>query len=243
LALNDEEKREIVRFTAGKKMNVPVMVGLSGYQLEETLDFVRFCETQSIDAYLMPVPLYAKPGLEGQTHWFKTLLDAVTRPAMLYNVPSRAGVKMNPEVLARLNGTKNAWAVKEASGSVPEFCALKKAGPDFAFYSGDDALTPDFSKHGAVGLVSVASNVWPVETNRFVRLAIAGKHEGLLPLWENASDTLFTASNPVPVKALMHAKKKIGTALVRAPLSTKDLPNIQPLLEADHAITKWHTNA
>ncbi len=243
LALRDEEKREIVNFTAAAKLHVPVLVGVAGAQLDETIQFIRFCETQAIDGYLMPVPLYAKPGVEGQYHWFSSLLDTVSRPAMLYNVPSRTGVKMHGEVLRRLDGKANAWAVKEASGSVTEFSALKAQGPHFAFYSGDDALTPEFAKHGAVGLVSVASNVWPEATNRFVRLAIAGKTEGLLPLWSDACDTLFLASNPVPVKALLAAKKKISLALVRPPLSEKDLSNLAPLLKADEAITNWHKNA
>ncbi|WP_173678493.1 dihydrodipicolinate synthase family protein, partial [Pseudomonas sp. MPR-AND1A] len=84
LALRGQERQEIVRLTAAKNLRVPVLVGVPGAQMEDTLEFLRFCESQNIDGYLMPVPLYAKPGVEGQVQWFTTLLENVSRPAMLY---------------------------------------------------------------------------------------------------------------------------------------------------------------
>ncbi len=242
LALADEEKRELVRFTAALGLKVPVLVGVGGSQLPQTLDFLRFTENQAIDGYLMPVPLYAKPGLEGQTEWFTALLEAVNRPCMIYNVPSRAGVKLHPEALRRLSAHRNAWSVKEASGSVEEFRAYRAAAPQMAFYSGDDALMPEFASEGAVGLVSVASNAWPVETQRFVRLCLEGKSETCATLWKFASDSLFTASNPVPVKALMALQGQISRAHTRAPLSLKDLKNTEGLEQSDAAVKSWYAS-
>jgi 4-hydroxy-tetrahydrodipicolinate synthase len=240
LALSESEKQEVVTFTSALALYVPVLVGVSGFQLPQTLDFLSFCEKTNISGYLMPVPLYAKPGTEGQVEWFTALMNHVTRPTMIYNVPSRAGVKLQPEALRRLSNHRNAWSVKEASGSVAEFCALKKAAPNLAFYSGDDALMPAFVKEGAVGLVSVASNAWPTQTNRYTRLSLE-KKSGFETLWEKASNSLFTASNPVPVKRLMKLQARLELDIVRAPLSLNDLSahDSAALQVNDQAIKQW----
>jgi 4-hydroxy-tetrahydrodipicolinate synthase len=240
LALNGEEKREVVRFSASLSLRIPLLVGVGGSQLPETLAFLRFCDTLAVDGYLMPVPLYAKPGKEGQTEWFTALLDAVRKPCMLYNVPSRAGVKLHPEALKRLSSHPNAWSVKEASGSVKEFCDYRRMAPNLAFYSGDDALLPEFAAQGAVGLVSVAANVWPEETARYVRLCLEGKAEPHLALWKAASESLFTASNPVPVKTLLKRQGRISTACVRPPLSERDLLSAALLEHWDREVRAWH---
>lgn len=240
LSLTEKEKREVVDFTANLNLSVPVLVGVGGFQLPEVLDFLRFTETKNIQGYLMPVPLYAKPGLEGQTEWFQALLNAVAKPCMLYNVPSRTGVKLHPEVLRRLHQHQNLWAVKEASGSVTEFQAYRRVAPNVAFYSGDDGLMWEFSREGAVGLVSVASNVWPAETQRYVNLCLEGKAEPYLNLWKSASESLFTASNPVPAKALLQKQGMISLAKVRAPLSERDLLSVAHLDYWNLEIRDWH---
>ena len=234
LALSEEEKKQIVNFTAGLQLQVPVLVGISGYQLPQTLEFLRYCEgIQGIDGYLMPVPLYAKPGAQGQQEWFTSLLNAVKRPCMIYNVPSRAGVKLAAETLRAISSHPNAWAVKEASGSLEEFSQYRAAAPTMQFYSGDDALMPEFSQAGAVGLVSVAGNAWPEATQRYVQLCLQGKSAATQPLWREASDSLFIASNPVPVKAMLKKQGRIDLVKVRAPLSERDLKNTQILEEMD----------
>lgn len=240
LALSETEKRELVRFTASQKLSVPVLVGISGFQLPQTLDFLQFCESQNIDGYLMPVPLYAKPGLEGQFAWFQSLLNAVRRPCMIYNVPSRAGVKLHAQALARIATHPNAWAVKEASGSIEELNHYRAAAPNLQFYCGDDALLPAFVKNGAVGLVSVAANVWPNETQRYTQFCLQGKE--LPALWSEACNSLFLASNPVPVKVLMQQAGLLPIADVRAPLSLKDLVSTEPLLKNHTRIQAWHAS-
>ena len=242
LALTEQEKLSVVKFTSNLNLSVPVLTGVSGFQLPQTLEFLAFAETQGgIDGYLMPVPLYAKPGLEGQSEWFTSLLNAVSKPTMIYNIPSRSGVKLHPDVLARLNLHKNAWAVKESSGSVAEFESYRKAGTNFSFYCGDDALMPEFAAAGAVGLVSVASNAWPEATHRYVDLCRAGKGEEIISVWKPACDSLFTASNPVPVKTVVKLQGRIKGASVRAPLSEVDLAKNNSLAQMDQAIKKWQS--
>ncbi|MBP9674928.1 MAG: 4-hydroxy-tetrahydrodipicolinate synthase [Bacteriovoracaceae bacterium] len=239
LALTTQEKKKIVSFATSLNLNIPLMVGVGGFQLEEQLHWLEFCETQKIHAYLLLTPLYAKPGIEGQFHWFKSLMDHVKKPCMLYNVPSRSAIKLHHETLQKLSHHPNLWAVKEASGSLEEFAKYRLDAPHIEIFSGDDGLTPFFASLGAKGLVSVASNAWPLATHRFVECSLKGEHQGLFPLWNEVSSALFASSNPVPVKHLLHEQKLIPTDLLRAPLSSKDLVSRNDLMNVDKKVRSW----
>jgi 4-hydroxy-tetrahydrodipicolinate synthase len=242
LNLNEEEKREIVEFTKDLELVVPMMVGIGGFNLPAQVDFIHFCNEVEPDALLLVTPLYAKPGAEGQFEWFCELMAETEIPCMLYNVPSRTGVKMHPSVPARLNEEfEHLMGVKEASGSVEEFKAFRQEAPNVKFYSGDDGMTPAFTKEGGVGLVSVASNVWPKATHKYVELCLEGKTDGLFPLWKNATDALFKAPNPVPVKVLLSNKNWIENDTVRLPLSLGDISDEveQNLANYDKEISSW----
>ena len=242
LNLNEEEKREVVTFTKGLDLNVPMMVGVGGFDLPAQADFIHFCNEIEPDALLLVTPLYAKPGAEGQFEWFSELMGETEIPCMLYNVPSRTGVKMHPSVPARLSEEfDHLMGVKEASGSVEEFKEFRRQAPKVEFYSGDDGLTPAFSKEGGVGLVSVASNVWPEATHKYTERCLQGNNDDLFPLWKNATDALFKAPNPVPAKVLLNRKGWIENDTVRLPLSLGDISESveQELLKADQEITNW----
>jgi len=241
LNLNDDEKREIVKFATGLHLKVPMMVGLGGHNIDENKKWLAFLETQKIDCYLSVTPIYAKPGAAGQYLWFKELLDASTRSVMLYNVPSRSGVSLNYEAVTKLKDHKNFWAIKEASGKLEDFKKYKSAAPNAAMFSGDDALMPVFAKAGGVGLVSVASNVWPVETKKYVEMCLTNElAEDHAHLWEDCANALFAASNPVPVKILMHKLGVINSPLLRLPLSHLDLKDHSFLLTAHDRIKQWY---
>jgi 4-hydroxy-tetrahydrodipicolinate synthase len=242
LNLNEEEKREVVTFTKDLDLEVPMMVGVGGFDLPAQADFIHFCNEIEPDALLLVTPLYAKPGAEGQFEWFSELMGETEIPCMLYNVPSRTGVKMHPSVPARLSEEfDHLMGVKEASGSVEEFKEFRRQAPKVKFYSGDDGLTPAFSKEGGVGLVSVASNVWPKATHKYTELCLKGETNDLFPLWKNATDALFKAPNPVPAKVLLNRKEWIANDTVRLPLSLGDISDEveQELLKADKEITNW----
>lgn len=244
LNLNEEEKREIVEFTKDLNLSVPMMVGIGGFNLPAQVDFIHFCNEIQPDVLLLVTPLYAKPGAEGQFEWFSELMAETEIPCMLYNVPSRTGVKLHPSVPGRLNVEfDHLFGVKEASGSVEEFKAFRTEAPDVKFYSGDDGLTNAFAKEGAIGLVSVASNVWPKETHKYTELCLKEETNTLFPLWKNATDALFKAPNPVPVKVLLNHKGWIDTDTVRLPLSLGDITEAQEqeLLKWDKEIVTWFT--
>ncbi len=238
LNLTLEEKKKIVDFVVEMKPKAPIMIGVGGHQLEETLEWINFLETKNIQAYLMVTPLYAKPGPMGQYQWFKVLLDAVTRPAMLYNVPGRTAVAMSTEAVEKLANHKNFWAIKEASGSVDKFKGYLAAAKGKAVYCGDDALMPEFALAGAAGLISVASNAWPKETNLYVKQCLNKTFDDK-QLWTDASNSLFVVSNPVPVKRLMFENGKIQTPFMVAPLSHEDMTDASPVLKANDQVKNW----
>jgi len=244
LNLTDDERRAVVEFTISRKLHIPVMVGVGGHDLPGTLAWLEWLETRPIDGYLMVTPHYAKPGPHGQHHWFRTLMDAVTRPCMLYNVPGRAGVALSREALIRLSDHPNFGSLKEASGSVSEFTAYVGAVPNHPVLSGDDAMMPEYSACGVSGLVSVAANVWPEATRMYAERAIAGTLDPAeVSLWREASRCLFSASNPVPVKALLAAEGILGSATVKAPLHASDMTGLEDLTQVSRRIRSWYASA
>ena len=240
LNLSKEEKTRILEFLFKQNLNVPIMCGVPGVHLPTTLEWIKTLETYPIDAYLMVTPLYSKPGDLGQYRWFKTLLDASTKPSVLYNVPSRAGMPLSLNAIEKLKNHPLFWGIKEASGSLEEFKKYRKTAPDKKVYSGDDAMMSDFAKEGAQGLISVASNSWPQATGHYVRKCLENrltKEEA--SLWKKASDSLFKASNPVPVKRLLKEIALIESAHCKLPLHEEDLKNTDQLKEANNLVEKW----
>lgn len=239
LNLGLNEKKSVLDTALNLNLKVPLMCGVGGSDIKEQVAWVEFLNTLRLDAYLLVVPHYAKPGIYGQYEWFKTLLDTSTKPCMIYNVPGRAATRLEPKALKKISGHKNFWAVKESSGSEEMFSYYMNQAPDSHMLSGDDPMLPYFARLGAKGVVSVASNVWPVETHEYARQCLSGNLSGR-PVWENASKSLFVASNPIPVKTLLKEKRKIKTNYLRLPLSHKDMHKLDQVLEADKAVKAWH---
>ncbi|WP_371376175.1 4-hydroxy-tetrahydrodipicolinate synthase [Thalassotalea aquiviva] len=239
LALEPSEQLSIVEFVVALNVSVPIMVAVGGYHLDQQLTWIKHCNELNVDAFLLTAPLYAKPGPVGQTMWFKALLDATDKPCMLYNVPSRSGVQIYCETVSNLAEHKNLWAMKEASGDIHQFIALRDAAPKMKMYSGEDGLMPYLASAGAVGLVSVCSNPWPQASNLYVQKSLQGTRPEALNVWYSAVNSLFEVANPIPVKVLMHKLGLISTPLLRAPLTHLELDSDQALIAADKAIKAW----
>ena len=240
LALSLEDKKKVVKTASSLNVDVPIMVGVGGFNLRNQIEWIEYCHQFDVDSFLLVTPLYAKPGPKGQVQWFKSLLDAADKPCMLYNVPSRTGTKMSPLVLKELAGHRNFVAVKEASGSIEDYQNYRKTASDIAFYSGDDGLLPFFAMAGCDGLVSVASNVWPAATHQYVDWCLDGRGPELLPLWQECTDALFKGPNPVPAKVLLNEKGVIENATLHPPLTEEDVEDIAVLKNADNMIENWY---
>lgn len=238
LNLSLKDRKAIIEHVVNMKPAMPIMVGVGGNLLEEQKEWITYLAGLNVHAYLLVTPHYAKPGHKGQFEWFKALMDHSTRPCMLYNVPGRTGVAMSTEAVSRLNGHRNFWAIKEASGSVEKFKEYLTAAGGKQVFCGDDALMPDFANAGSAGLVSVASNAWPKETHLYVEQCLKKTFDAK-ELWTKAANSLFVCSNPVPVKRLMFERGTIRSAKMAPPLSHEDMTSAEPVLTAHDAVTKW----
>lgn len=233
LAFSEAEKREIAQWVCSLELDIPLMVGVGGFRLPEILEWLRFCDDLPFDAYLLPMPYYARPGKSGQLQWFSQLLDAVSRPCMLYNIPHRSGAKLSLSTLQRLADHENFWAVKEASGSEEEFASYVQMLPQQRIYSGcDERVGP-----GARGLVSVMANVWPEATQVYVQQWLDGSVDEAF--WLPAV-TASNGCNPVSVKQLLFLKEWISTPYLRPPLHPDDGKRPAVLLKQDQRVAAWY---
>lgn len=242
LALSDKEKRDVVKYAADLNPDVPLMVGVGGMNIGVQESWIQYCNSLQIDAYLLVTPLYSKPGPMGQIAWFSRLLDTSDKPCMIYNIPSRTGIELTTEVLAQLKRHRNFWSVKEASGNLTVYQQFRQTAPEIPLFSGDDALLAFFKPAGCAGLVSVAANVWPEATALYSKKCLNGETESLFPLWNRAIKALFSASNPIPAKLLLHKKGEISSPALRLPLVKDELKDLAELTAIDLEIETWYKN-
>ena len=219
---HDEHLRVIDFAVKAAKGRVKVMAGTGSNCTKEAIDYTIAAEQLGADSVLIVAPYYNKPTQEGLYRHYKMIAQATKLPIMLYSIPGRCGIEIAVETVARLAADcPNIVAIKEAGGKVERVIALKKAIPaSFEILSGDDGLTVSFIKEGAVGVVSVASNIVPREVSDLVGTALAGQwdeaqaqHERLAELFTN----LFIESNPSPIKQALAWQGRM-TADVRMPL-------------------------
>ncbi|MBP6041771.1 4-hydroxy-tetrahydrodipicolinate synthase [Candidatus Saccharibacteria bacterium] len=235
LNIDESERKQILEFALELKLDTRYMVGVGGINLKSQLAWIEYLETKAVDAYLLVVPLYAKPGDEGQYQWFKALMDTSTRPVCLYNVPGRTCKPLSFKAVEKLKGHKNYWAIKEASGSTEEFKKYYATAPNTHMLSGDDIMLPSVAPLGAKGVVSVAGNVWPEITNKVASACTSGdfRHNDV---WIAAASSMFVASNPIPAKAFLAHNGDIESAQVRAPLAKEDMRDIETIIAADRQL-------
>lgn len=221
--LSHDEREQIIRLsvaTANKRCLV--IAGTGSNATEHTIDHTKLAEKLGVDGVLLVAPYYNKPSQEGLFRHFKTVADSTSLPIILYNIPGRCSVDILPDTVVRLaDECCNIVSIKEASGSVDRVSELRRRLPEsFTILSGDDSLTLPFMAVGAVGVVSVASNLLPSEVCALVRAAESGDlksatelHRKLLPIFKD----LFIEPNPVPVKTAL-AWRGAMSGEVRLPL-------------------------
>jgi 4-hydroxy-tetrahydrodipicolinate synthase len=207
--LSHEEREQVIRLAvATAKKRGQVLAGTGSNATHHAVTDTKAAEKLGADGALLVAPYYNKPSQEGLFRHFKTIADATSLPIMLYNIPGRCGVDIVPDTVARLaKECRNIVSIKEASGSVERVSELRARLPEsFTILSGDDSLTLPFMSVGAVGVVSVASNLFPAEICALVHAYQSGDvksaenlHRKLFPLFKD----LFIEPNPVPVKTAL----------------------------------------
>lgn len=232
--LSHEEHLRVVEHAVQQaKGRCIVMAGTGSNSTAEAISLTHEAEQRGANAALIVAPYYNRPTQEGLFQHFRAIANATKLPIMLYSIPGRCGVEIGIETVARLaKECPNIVSIKEAGGNVDRVSQLRAALPSaFEILSGDDGLTLPFIATGAVGVVSVASNLIPAEVVKLVNLALADDfaaaravHERLHQLFKD----LFIESNPAPIKAALALQGRLS-ADVRPPLVNASEPTVAKL--------------
>jgi 4-hydroxy-tetrahydrodipicolinate synthase len=245
--LSHEEHLRVVAITLEEaKGKVPVLAGAGGYNTRAVIETARECERLGADGILSVTPYYNKPTQEGLYQHYKAIAAAISIPVILYNVPPRTSVNIEPATVRRLAEIENIIGVKEASGSITQITqVIQQVPPSFLVFSGDDSLTLPVVAMGGRGIVSVVSNEIPAEMTRLAQLCLAGDFAGArvlqhkyLPLME----VNFVETSPGPVKAAM-AEMGLLEPVWRLPLvapKAENLAKIRAVLESLALLERVH---
>lgn len=233
--LTVEEHKEVIRYSVQRvNHRIPVIGGTGSNDTSTAIELTKSACEDGVDACLVVTPYYNKATQNGLIAMYKAIADASTKPIIMYNVPSRTGVNIEPSTYAALAGYPNIAAIKEANGNISKIVEAAGAiGDQLDMYSGnDDQVVPILSMGGS-GVISVVSNVAPRRTvemcDRYFAGDVAGAAEiqcELLPLIR----ALFCEVNPIPVKAAMAAMGYCENYL-RMPLCTMSEANESAMLQ------------
>lgn len=223
--LTHREHMEVIRrtieFAAGR---CQVIAGTGSNSTVEAIEMTKEAAAMGADGTLQVCPYYNKPNQEGLYQHFKAIAESTDLPVLLYSIPGRSVIEIAVDTVARLAADcPTIVAIKEAGGSVERVNQLVQALPaDFSVLSGDDGLTVPFISCGAVGLVSVTSNIAPAEMKELVTAALSGDGKRALTLQKKyyplMKGLMSLDTNPVPIKAALALRGDISWE-IRMPLT------------------------
>lgn len=207
-----DEKKSVIEFSV-KIANgrVPIIAGTGGNNTKDVISMSKYAENVGADALLLVTPYYNKTTQKGLISHYSKIAESVEIPIILYNVPSRTGINIDPETCFELSKIPNIVAIKEASGNISQVAKIANLCKDeLAIYSGnDDQIVPILSL-GGLGVISVLSNIYPKFVHDLVMDYLTGN-------WQKACasqiysipliNALFSEVNPIPIK---YALNKIG---------------------------------
>ena len=238
------EKKSVIDFSV-KVANgrVPIIAGTGGNNTADAVAMSKYAESVGADGLLLVTPYYNKTTQKGLIAHFSKIAESVNIPIILYNVPSRTGLNIEPEICLELSKIPNIVAIKEASGNISQVAKIANlCNDELTIYSGnDDQILPILSL-GGLGVISVLSNVYPKFVHEMVMDYLTGN-------WQKATasqiyslpliNALFSEVNPIPIK---YALNKIGfnCGIPRLPLvelSDKNKERIDTLLKETSKIT------
>lgn len=233
--LSDAEHREVLRFSlevaAGR---VPMIAGTGSNDTSYAIELTKYACDLGYDAVLVVTPYYNKTTQKGLVAMYTAIADASTKPLILYNVPSRTGVGIEPATYAKLADHPMIAGIKEANGNISkivETSALTAGKLDI--YSGNDDQIVPIMSCGGLGVISVLSNVLPAETSRMCHMCLEGDFAGAMELQKKylpLANALFCEVNPIPAKAAT-AAMGFGDNYVRLPLIPMEEDHRQHLLK------------
>ncbi len=224
--LTSDEKLELLRIAIelrGDKYNCPIILGTGSNNTMATIENTRLAKEHGADAALIVTPYYNKTSQKGLIAHYFAIADAVDIPIVLYNVPGRTGMTIQPETVCELAKHKNIVALKDATGDMKYMAKTKKLlgnDSDFMLFSGDDGTFFDFLVYGGNGVISVVSNCTPKTFINVYKLFKAGRVSESRDAQQDLNPfiaTLFSDVSPTPLKAVLK-HMDITEEYVRLPL-------------------------
>ena len=238
--LSDREHKEVLRFAVERIAGrVPMIAGTGSNDAAYAIELSRYACSLGADALLVVTPYYNKATQKGLVTHFTSIADAVDKPIILYNVPSRTGVNIEPETYLALSTHPNICGIKEANGNLSKIVqTFRLVGDTLAIYSGNDDQVVPMLSLGGQGVISVLSNVMPRETAQMCKLFFQGNVAASAALqlkYLPLINALFSEVNPIPVKAAMAALGQCED-LLRLPLTPMEPQHRETLLSEMKAL-------
>ena len=234
--LTVEEHLDVIKRTIEiVNKRIPVIAGTGSNSTETAVEFSKEAQEYGADGVLVVSPYYNKATQKGLIQHFSAIANAIDIPVVLYNIPGRTGVNIEPETIAYLvNNVPNIVGVKEASGNFSNAIKTLRLCPEIDMYSGNDNQVVPLMSIGAKGVISVLSNVAPRQTHDMCQAALDGDFVKARKMQIEALDVvenLFTEVNPIPVKAAMNLQgKNVGP--LRLPLTQMEKAHEDALAKA-----------
>lgn len=231
--MSDEEKKEAIKFTVNiVNKRIPVIAGTGSNNTKHSIEMSKYAESVDVDALLVITPYYNKTSNLGLIKHFEAINNEVKTPIILYNVPSRTGMNINPYQLKELSKLSNVLAIKEASGDISQIVKMKAlCGDAIDIYSGNDDQIIPIMSIGGIGVISVAANIIPNTLHTLCKSYLDGNTKEALKIQLetiNLINMLFIETNPIPVKVALNLMgKNVGP--LRLPLYEMDKYNEEKL--------------
>lgn len=232
--LTDDEYHEIVRFVIDRvAKRIPVIAGAGSNCTASAVKKAKFCEEAGADGLLLVTPYYNKTTQKGLINHYRIIAESTSLPIIVYSVPGRTGMNIEPKTVLKLSQIENIVAIKEASGNISQVAEILRICPkDFLVYSGNDDMIIPLMSLGGHGVISVVANILPAETKKIVddynNRKVDEARDGQLNM-NGLINALFIETNPIPVKEAMGIMK-LCSSEVREPLYPMSEDNRQKLI-------------
>lgn len=231
--LSKSEKKKIIEFCVKTANNeIPIIAGTGSNNTSDAIEMSKFAESVGVDGLLIVTPYYNKCNDEGLYLHYKKIAENVSIPIILYNVPSRTGVNIKPEIVLKLSNIKNICGIKEASSDISQITKLASILPeDFYIYSGNDDQILPILALGGKGVISVIANIFPNDIHNlcYSYFTLDTKKARMLQFkYLELIKNLFIEVNPIPIKeAMNYLDFEVGPC--RLPLGSMSLENSNKL--------------
>ncbi len=237
--LSEEEHKELIKFAVQQvNKRVPVIAGTGSNSTAHAIELSQYAQSVGVDGLLLVTPYYNKSTQAGLIAHYTAIADSVSIPCILYNVPGRTGINIEPSTVKELSKHKNICGIKEASGDISQVVEIARIIDDnFGLWSGNDDMIVPLLSVGGHGVVSVLANIMPRLTHDMCDCYFSGdvKKSATLQLDTKALiDVLFCETNPIPVKeALNLMGKNVGNLrLPLVPMNEDNRARLKKELEA-----------